>query len=329
MSSTTPIVTIFGGSGFVGRYIANRMARAGWRVRVAVRRPNEALFVRTYGAVGQVEPVLANVRDQASVERAVAGADVVVNCVGIVQERGRQKFAAIHIEAAERIAKAAVDAGAKKLVHISAMGAEADSDSTYLKSKAEGEAAVLAAFPDAVILRPSIMFGTEDRFFNRLAAIARLYRVVPVIGSKSRVQPVYVDDVAAAAQCALVGNMAGGVYELGGPDVETMLHLAKRMLQVTERKAVILRYPFWLARMNAWWFDMFSKATAGLYPAIISRDQVKMRALNYVIEEDAKGFAEFGMTPTSMDSILADYLYAFRPKGQYSAIEDSARNLKV
>ncbi len=329
MSSTPPIVTIFGGSGFVGRYIANRMARQGWRVRVAVRRPNEALFVRTYGVVGQVEPILANVRDRDSVKRAIDGADAVVDCVGILQETSRQKFNAIHSEAAGRIASIAAAAGVKRLVHISAIGADENSESAYARSKAKGEAAVRHAFPDVVILRPSVVFGTEDRFFNRFAAIARMTRIVPLVGADSKFQPVYVDDVAAAAERALTSDVPAGIYELGGPDVETLRDLAKRMLKVIERKALVINLPLWYARLLGWVFDMASKMTGGLMPAMITRDQVKLLQYDNVVAEDARTLDDLGIKPTAMDAILEDYLYAFRPGGQYTEIVDSARNLRV
>jgi uncharacterized protein YbjT (DUF2867 family) len=193
------LVTIFGGSGFVGRYIARRMAKEGWRVRVAVRRPNEALFVRPYGTPGQVEPVACNIRDDASVRAVIRGADAVVNCVGILNRSGKNTFDAVQAEGAGRIARITASEGVGQMVHISAIGADAQSDSAYSRTKAEGEAAVLAAFPGAVILRPSIIFGTEDGFFNRFAAMSRMGPILPVVGANTRFQPVYVDDVAQAA----------------------------------------------------------------------------------------------------------------------------------
>lgn len=329
MSNTPPIVTIFGGSGFVGRYIASRMAQAGWRVRVAVRRPNEALFVRTYGGVGQVEPILANVRDRDSVKRAIEGADAVVNCVGILQEAGKQKFNAIHSEAAGRIARIAADSGVRRFVQISAIGADEDSASAYLSSKAKGEAAVRAAFPDAVILRPSVVFGTEDKFFNRFAALARMTHLVPLAGADTKFQPVYVDDIAAAAERALTTDVPAGVYELGGPDVESFRQLAKRMLRVIERPGFVFNMPYWYAYIWAWSFDMFAKLTRGLYPAVLSRDQLRMLRVDNVVPEGARGFAELGLRPMAMEAVLEEYLYAFRPGGQYTEILDSGKNLSI
>jgi uncharacterized protein YbjT (DUF2867 family) len=233
------LVTIFGGSGFIGRYIARRMAKEGWRVRVAVRRPNEAGFVRTYGSVGQVEPILCNIRDDASVAQALDGADACVNCVGILAEAGKNKFDAVQVEGAERIARLAVEHGVSQMVHLSAIGANADAESDYARTKAEGEAAILAHMPDAVILRPSIVFGQEDAFFNRFAGMTRLGPILPVVGAATKFQPVYVDDVAQAAAEAVLGRATPGVYELGGPEVMDFRGLMQTMLGVIRRRRLI------------------------------------------------------------------------------------------
>ena len=327
MSNTTPIVTIFGGSGFVGRYIAHRMARAGWRVRVAVRRPNEAMHVKPYGDVGQVEPILCNVRDEASTRRVIEGADAVVNCVGILQETKFQSFEDVHVDAAGMIAQLCADAGVSKLVHISALGADANAESAYSETKAEGEALVLKAMPNAIILRPSIMFGTEDRFFNRMAEISRLIPVLPLFGADTKFQPVYVNDVAAAAEVAICGDVAPGIYELGGPEVATMRVLAQKTMDVAGRRRILLGVPFWFARMNAWGFELIEKATGGLVPAMITRDQLKSLHVDNVVSEGAAGFAELGIVPTAMESVLDSYLYFYRTSGQYTAITESAKNL--
>ena len=190
------LVTIYGGSGFVGRYIARRMASEGWRVRVAVRRPNEAMFVKPYGVVGQVEPVLCNIRDDASVALAMQSADVVVNCVGVLNELGKNAFDVVQAEGAERIARLAAQQGIGRMVHISAIGADANAASDYARTKVLGGAGVLKHIPDAVILRPSVIFGTEDQFFNRFAGMTRMGPFLPVVGAETKFQPVYVDDVA-------------------------------------------------------------------------------------------------------------------------------------
>ncbi|KZY43328.1 3-beta hydroxysteroid dehydrogenase, partial [Roseovarius sp. HI0049] len=215
------LVTIFGGSGFLGRYIARRMAKAGWRVRVAVRRPNEAVYVRTYGVVGQVEPVLCNIRDDESVRSVLRGADAAVNCVGTFDKGGKNNFDAVQNKGAARIGRIAKEEGVKRLVHISAIGADAESETLYGQSKGQGEAAILDSFPDAVILRPSVMFGAEDSFFNRFAGMTRWGPALPVVGASTKFQTVWVDDVAAAAEMGVKGTAVPGIYELGGPDVNT------------------------------------------------------------------------------------------------------------
>ncbi len=323
------LVTIFGGSGFIGRYVAQRMAKQGWRVRVAVRRPNEALFVKPYGVVGQVEPVLCNIRDDASVRQAMHGADAVVNCVGILSEIARNKFEAVQVEGAGRVARVAKDQGVARLVHLSAIGADAGGDSDYARTKGLGEKAVLAAFPDAVILRPSVVFGVEDRFFNRFAGMARLSPIVPIVGADTLFQPVYVDDVAAAAEKAVLGQADPGTYELGGPDVETMRELMHRMLEVIERRRAVVNIPFPIARFTAFWFDLWQKLSNGLIVAPLTRDQVKALAHDNVVTPGAKGFADLGIEPEPMAVILPDYLYRYRPTGQYAAIKRSAKNLNA
>lgn len=326
---TAPIVTIFGGSGFVGRYIARRMAKRGWRVRVAVRRPNEAMFVRPYGDVGQVAPVQANIRDEASTRRAIEGAQAVINCVGVLAPLGKQSFSAVHDEGAARIARLAAECGAQSLVHISAIGADAQSESEYARSKAAGEAAVSAAFPGAVILRPSIIFGTEDEFFNRFAGMSKFSPVLPLPGAETKFQPVYVDDVAQAACIAATGGAEPGVYELGGPEVKSFTELMQMMLAEVRRRRLILPLPFFAAGIMAKLFDLIPKLTFGLLPnMMITRDQLTLLRRDNVVAEGAKGFAEFGIHPYAPGAIIGDYLYSYRPQGQYDAITKSAARLK-
>ncbi|QBY02027.1 complex I NDUFA9 subunit family protein [Rhodophyticola sp. CCM32] len=324
------LVTIFGGSGFVGRYVARRMAKQGWRVRVAVRRPNEALFVRPYGVVGQVEPVLANLRDDASVAAAIKGADAVVNCVGILSERGRNRFDAVQVDGAGRVARLAAAEGVAQLVHLSAIGASADSLSDYARTKAEGEAAVLEAFPNAVILRPSIIFGTEDQFFNRFAGMTRFGPILPVVGADTMFQPVYVDDVAAAASAGALGDAAPGVYELGGPDVETFRALMQRMLQVIRRRRLIINVPFWIAGMMGWGLDLVQTLSGGLlHNGMLTRDQARQLRQDNVVAPGMRGFADLAITPMHMGAVLDEYLWPYRPGGQYAEIKESAGNLRV
>jgi NADH dehydrogenase len=324
------LVTIYGGSGFVGRYIARRMAQQGWRVRVAVRRPNEALFVKPYGVVGQVEPVFCNIRDDASVRAALMGADAVVNCVGTFDAGGKNNFDAVQTEGAGRIARIAAEQGVARMVHVSALGADASSDSRHLASKAAGEAAVLAHMPGAVILRPSVIFGTEDGFFNRFATMSMMTPVLPIVGGATRFQPVFVDDVAKAAEMGVLGTAAGGVYELGGPDAADFSSLMDVMLNEIRRRRLVLNLPFAVARIIASGLSFVQALTLGLvHNSILTPDQVRSLAYDNVVADGAKGFADLGIRPTAMETVMPSYLWRFRPSGQYAAIKESAKNLKA
>lgn len=323
------LVTIYGGSGFVGRYIARRLAKDGWRVRVAVRRPNDAMFVKPYGVPGQVEPVLCNIRDDASVRAVMQGADAVVNCVGTFARGGKNNFTAVQAEGAGRVARIAADLGVKSLVQLSAIGADAEGASAYARSKAAGEGAVLAAFPTAVILRPSVIFGNEDQFFNRFAAMTRFGPVLPVVGADTRFQPVYVDDVARAAVMGVQGSAAPGIYELGGPEVATFRDLMAEMLKVIRRRRLIVNIPFFVARIMGGAFDLLEAVTLGLFEnKMITRDQVRSLSSDNIVSEGAKGFADLGISPAKMDAILPEYLWRYRPSGQFAAIKESAKNMK-
>jgi len=323
------LVTIYGGSGFVGRYIARRMAKEGWRVRVAVRNPNDALFVKPYGVVGQVEPVACNIRDDASVRSVMRGADAVVNCVGILNRAGRNTFDSVQAEGAARIARIAAEEGVGHLVHISSIGADAGSQSEYQRTKAAGEAGVLAAFPTAMILRPSIIFGNEDGFFNRFAEMARLGPILPVVGAETRFQPVYVDDVAQAAVLGATGRAKAGVFELGGPDIATFRDLMRQMLAVIQRRRLVLNVPFFVANIMGGALDMVQVLTAGIVKnGMITRDQVRNLQRDNVVGSGARGLGDLGITPTAMGAVLPEYLWRYRPSGQYAAIKNSAKNLK-
>ncbi|MAU53548.1 MAG: complex I NDUFA9 subunit family protein [Roseovarius sp.] len=323
------LVTIYGGSGFVGRYIARRLAAEGWRVRVAVRRPNEAMHVKPYGVPGQVEPVFCNIRDDASVRAVMTGADAVVNCVGTFDRKGRNNFHAIQAEGATRIARIAVEEGVARMVHLSAIGADEGAASLYARTKAAGEAGILRHMPQAVILRPSVIFGAEDQFFNRFAAMTRLGPILPVVGGATRFQPVYVDDVAQAAVMGVTGAAAPGIYELGGPEVATFRELMQLMLQVIRRRRLIVNIPFWIASVMAWGMELVETLTFGLVPPQITRDQVRSLRVDNVVSESAKGFADLGITPVAPEAVLPDYLWRFRPTGQFEAIRESARNLRA
>ena len=321
------LVTIYGGSGFVGRYVARRMARLGWRVRVAVRRPAEAGFVRPYGAPGQVVPVLCNIRDDASVRAAMLGADAVVNCVGILNALGKNTFDAVQDEGAGRIARIAADLGVPHLVHVSAI---ASGDSDYARTKAAGEAAVLAAYPAAVILRPSVIFGTDDSFFNRFGGMARMMPLIPLPGAGTRFQPVHVEDVAQAAVLGATGAAAPGIYELGGPEVMTLRQVMDRILSVIQRKRVVVGLPVAFGMPLAFGADMVQAITGGLVEnKLVTRDQLRSLRHDTVVSAGARGLHDLGIQPTGVDTVLPEYLWRFRPAGQYAAIKDSARNLKA
>jgi NADH dehydrogenase len=320
MTQASKLVTIIGGSGFVGRYVAQKMARRGWRVRVACRRPNEAMFVKPYGVVGQIEPVQCNIRDDASMRAVIAGADAVVNCVGVLWQTGRNTFDACQAEGAARVARIAAEQGVSRLVHISAIGADAGSVSEYARTKAEGETAVLDAFPDAIILRPSIIFGPEDQFFNQFAGITRLTPILPVVGGSTRFQPVWVEDVAEAAAKGACGDAEAGIYELGGPKVATFSECMKLMLQIIRRRRLLIEIPAFAARIKA----LFLEKTAwiGIKP-LVTRDQISLLQQDNIVSNGALGLTDLGIEATAMETVLESYLYAYRPYGQYTALSES------
>jgi uncharacterized protein YbjT (DUF2867 family) len=321
------LVTIFGGSGFVGRYVVRRLAKDGWRVRVACRRPNEALFVKTYGVVGQIEPVFCNIRDDASVAAALAGAQAAVNCVGTFDRGGANNFDSVQAEGAGRIARLAAAGGVGTLVHISAIGADAEAASDYSRTKGEGEAAVLAAFPAAMILRPSVIFGNEDGFFNRFASMSRMGPIMPLVGGNTRFQPVSVEDVALAAAKGVGG--VSGTFELGGPDVDTLRGLVGAILGVVQRRRLVINLPFWVGSVIAGALGAGSALSLGLFPnRVLTGDQVKSLRVDNVVTPGAKSLADLGITPISYASVIPEYLWRFRPSGQYAAIKDSAKHLR-
>ncbi|QPM91564.1 complex I NDUFA9 subunit family protein [Pseudooceanicola algae] len=324
------LVTVFGGSGFVGRYIVQRLAHQGWRVRVACRRPNEAGFLRTYGVVGQVEPVFCNIRDDNSVRLVTIGSDAVVNCVGTFDARGKNNFDAVQNEGAGRIARIAAEEGVSRMVHLSALGADAEGESTYARSKAAGEEAVLAAMPGAMILRPSVIFGAEDQFFNRFAGMAKMGPVVPLVGGQTLFQPVYVDDVAAAAEKGAIGQAPGGIYELGGPHEATLAECVREMLGVIQRRRLVLNMPGFVGTLIGGGLDFLSGVSLGLFSnSVLTRDQVRQLKTDNVVSGTQMGFEDLGIAPVAAETVLPDYLWPHRPSGQYAAIKASARNLKI
>ncbi|WP_134680184.1 complex I NDUFA9 subunit family protein [Paracoccus ravus] len=327
--SAAKLVTIYGGSGFVGRQVAKVLAAQGWRVRVAVRRPNEAGIVRTYGAPGQIEPVPCNVRDDRSVAACMADADAVVNCVGILVEEGKNSFKSVHEEAAGRLARMSAQMGVAHFVHVSALGADKDSDSHYAASKARGEAEVLAARPDAVILRPSVVFGSDDNFYNRIASMSRFGPVMALPGANAEMQPVHVLDVATAAAKGATGEAQPGIYELGGPDVVTMRELAGQVLTAIDRRKLVIGMPSLFAKILASVLDGLQWITGGLLTnRILTRDQLRMLKRPNKVAEGARTFADLGIEPISAPSVINEYLWRFRPSGQYEAMTATAKNLR-
>lgn len=305
-------VTLFGGTGFVGRYVAQMLAHRGWRIIVAARHPDRALPLKTAGAVGQVVPVFADIRDDASVAAAVAGADAVVNLVGILFERGKQRFDSVHGEAAGRVARAAAAAGATRFVQVSAIGASAESPSSYARTKAAGEAAVRAAFPGASILRPSVIFGPEDGFFNLFANLARTAPFLPLFGGgTTKFQPVYVQDVAAAiVACLEQDGTAGQTYELGGPRVYSFRELMQLTLQQTGRKKRLVSV--------SWGLAAFEAKLLGLLPKPpLTSDQVVQLKIDNVVNPGVKSLADLGIQPTPAELILPSYLDRYRPGGRF------------
>lgn len=323
------LVTIYGGSGFVGRQVARLMAKEGWRVRIAVRRPDEALFTRTYGAVGQVVPVLCNIRDEASVRAAMIGADAVVNCVNIMTAEGKSTFKSVFEDGAGHVARISAELGVTRIVHVSGIGVDPESSSKYVAAKARGEAAVLTHRPDAVILRPSVIFGSDDALYNRFASMARLGPILPIVGGNTRLQPVFVDDVAQAATLGATGEAQPGIYELGGPETLTLRELVAQVLTVTHRRRLVLNMPFWLGGVGASVLGAAQFVTGGLFTnRILTHDQITLLRHDNVPAEGAKGLADLGIQPTAPEAVLDSYLWRFRPSGQYDAIKDSAKNLR-
>ncbi len=315
--NSSTLVTVFGGSGFVGRYVVQALAKTGCRVRVAVRRPNYAIHLQTQGSVGQIHPVQANLRYEDTVRRAVAGADGVVNLVGILQPWGRQSFDAVQAKGAGLVAEAARDAGARAIVHMSALGADRSSRSAYARTKAEGEERVSEACPNATILRPSTIFGPEDEFFNRFASMARFMPVMPLVGGgKTRFQPVYVGDVAGAVVAGLDGRARPGVaYELGGPSIYTFREILDLIADYTQRKRYYVSIPFWLAKIQGFFLQMLPNA-------ILTVDQVRLLKTDVVVSQEAiaeaRTLKNLGIEPHAVEVIVPRYLVRFRPKGEFS-----------
>jgi NADH dehydrogenase len=314
-SNYDTLVTVFGGSGFVGRHVVRALAKRHYRIRVAVRRPELAVHLQPLGRVGQIHAVQANLRHPGSVAAAVRDADVVVNLVGILFERGRQRFDAVQTAGAEAVAQAAAQYGAR-LVHMSALGADENSPSAYARSKAAGEKAVLAAAPGATVFRPSVMFGPEDDFFNKFAALARFMPALPLVGGgMTRFQPVFAGDVASAFAKAAAGETKPGTaYELGGTEVLSFRELMDYVLATVERRRLLVPIPFWLAKLEAMFLQFMPKP-------LLTPDQVELLRGDSVVSEAAaredRTLRGLGIEPTSMQAIVPSYLWRFRRTGQF------------
>ncbi|VAW15435.1 NAD-dependent epimerase/dehydratase [hydrothermal vent metagenome] len=313
------LVTVFGGSGFVGRHVVRALAKRGYRLRVATRRPDLAGHLQPMGAVGQIQAVQANLRYPQSVAAAVAGADAVINLVGILYETGRQSFNAVHAQGAAEVAGQAKAAGAGRLVHMSALATDPDAASDYARSKAAAEAAVLETFPSAVIFRPSVIFGPEDKFFNTFAALARLSPVLPLIGGgKTLFEPVFVGDVAEAVALAVDGRVRGGIYELGGPEQMSLADVFAYVCEVTERKRLLVPLPFAIAKVQAAFLQMLPNP-------LLTIDQVRLLANDVVVGDAAKAEARtlsgLGIKARPVHSIVPEYLQRFRRTGEFKFTE--------
>ena len=307
------VVTVFGGSGFIGRYVIKRLAAKGARVRVATRDPEGAKFLKPMGAVGQVAPVKVSISQADSVKAAVDGSDAVINLIGILSQGGRQSFRMAHVEGPQTIARAAAAAGVRQMVHVSAIGASAESASAYARSKAPGEDSVRSALPESVILRPSVVFGPEDDFFNRFGAMARIAPALPLIdGGRTKFQPVYVGDVADAVLAVLQSEeYSGKTYELGGPEVMNFRELLEYILSETGRKRALVPAP-----------ALFLKPLAALMELLpsppLTRDQLILLQKDNVVDDKALKLSDLGIEATAIAAEVPDYLIRFRNQGQYS-----------
>lgn len=320
------LVTIFGGSGFVGRHLVRAFARRGWRVRAAVRRPDLAGYLQPAGAVGQVHSVQANLRYPESIAAAVEGAEIVINAAGVMRAQGRQSYEAVHVFGSSEIARAARAVGARALIQVSGLGADPASGNAYIASKGRAETAAREAFPDTVVLRPSVVFGPEDVFFNRFGELARLSPLIPLFGGgQTRLQPVYVGDIAAAAVTAIEGQLkSGAVYELGGPQVMTVREAAEFVLRTTGRQCALVPLPFPLARLLAQTTEIASAVTLGKFPESLTttRDQVDLLRNDNVVSDlalrEGRTLAGLGIAPQGVEAIAPSYLVRFRRGGQYA-----------
>lgn len=315
MSAANRLITVFGGSGFLGRHVVRALARAGYRIRIATRRPDLTGHLQPMGDVGQIHSVQANLRFPDSVAAAMQGADAAINLAGILHPTGWQSFKAVHVTGAEAVAQAATSAGLASLIHVSSIASDSESAAEYARTKAEGEARVRAAFADAVIVRPSVVFGPEDKFFNRFAGLARLSPALPLIGGgQTRMQPVYAGDVALAVERIISGGASAPVYELGGPEVLTFKEILEFILKVVERRRLLVPLPFFAARAMGYFMQILPNP-------LLTVDQVRLLETDNVVSDaaraDGRTLEGLGVTPRAIEGLVPPYLHRFRATGEF------------
>ncbi len=319
-----PKVTIFGGSGFVGRYVVYLFAQNGWQISVVVRNPNIAGFLKLYGTEGQISLVKANISDEEKITSAIKGSHAIVNCVGILEEMGgSQKFDLLHNKYIERIAKISKFLGVGRFTHISSIGASENSLSEYSRSKRKGEIEIINNFPEAVILRPSIIFGPEDLFFNRFAKMSLFSPIIPLVGATTNFQPIYVLDIARSVLKSVTDHSFNGIYELGGPDILSFNDLILKMLKTIDRKRLVINVPFGIALFLSYLSGFLKKVSFKAFPSIITKDQVIQLRSDNIVREGIKGIKDFSIKPSSLEIILPDYLWKYRRSGQFSKKESN------
>ena len=322
-SFKSPNVTIFGGTGFLGRYIVNRLSKLGYIINIVTRTPNEAIYLKTSGNVGQVKLTEGSFSNLNNFTSLFKTSDIIINCVGILNEEGDQTFKKLHSDIPEKLAILAKKSGVKKFIHISSIGANPNSDSKYSKSKGIAEVKILKAFPEAIIFRPSIVFGSEDQFFNLFSQISCISPILPIVGGKTKFQPVYVDDIAKMVAGVLQiespnTKKNNRIYELGGPEIISFRSLMVKMLSVIYRKKLIINLPFWLAKAMCPLILILNKLTFKKIPLLITEDSVKQLKNDNLVSKEYLNFEDLQIKPKSLDLILPSYLKHYRPRGNFS-----------
>ena len=328
LKTTSPIVTVFGGSGFIGRYVVSSLVKSGYRVRVAVRNPNDALFLKTLGQVGQVELLRCDILNYKSVSSTMKNATFVINCVaGNLYETNYNKMKQIYVDGSKNIAKNAIDHNIKKFIHFSSLGSDINSESMYFRYKAEAEKNLIKIFKKIIILKPSIVFGAEDKFFNNFASMSVISPIIPLINSKAMFQPIYVGDIAKCVMFFLKNDHYGS-FELGGPEKVSFKNLIVKMLKIVKRKKIIIDLPFPIAKILAFQFYIIDKISFGFFSPKITLDNIRQLQKDNVIESLSNDQLVYDFEFVSIESVLPSYLYQYRPYGQYSDLKDSANDLK-